>query len=555
MTNKKEFLYILTICAITAAISFGFKKAFNNSSNAASLTNLKITNDAGSLNSNSNSDSEIDFSSNLEIPNFELGSSEEAAEAGNGENAGNAPGSTATDVLSDIKTTVEEEKDNKINNGESAVDTQDNQNVDSDNDEEIGASEEKNNAASSEVPQMVLAKPKVISVMALSEYKERNQLGEKTKIDDKIFSEKGTIFDTHKIEKDALNVEAVESKIIVSKNISDPQKTVWIDPVSAGTNNKGSKVTEKVISSFDKKELASLKAVKPLNETKSSSDSDNDGISDDIEKMIGSDPNKADSNSDGFSDGVELNLGYNPAGKGVLSKSDLLLANIAGLEDKDGNTVIVDSDKDGITDRQELILGTSSFNPDTDEDGFSDAEEITNGFNPLINAKEKDDKIKLENPALSEAQVANNLIVENITKNIEKNNDGKKEEKLTFEGKGEPNSFISIYVFSDPVAAIVKTDAAGKWAYALDKVLDYGEHTVYTAVVDASGIIIAKSNPFKFLLEEIQVPAIDLASVTTKNTEAGLIPWNKDPKIIVFLAVGVIMLIAIGGYAIKEMKN
>lgn len=41
-------------------------------------------------------------------------------------------------------------------------------------------------------------------------------------------------------------------------------------------------------------------------------DSDNDGLSDDEEKVYGTDPNKADTDGDGYSDGVEVKSGYNP---------------------------------------------------------------------------------------------------------------------------------------------------------------------------------------------------------------------------------------------------
>lgn len=44
----------------------------------------------------------------------------------------------------------------------------------------------------------------------------------------------------------------------------------------------------------------------------------------------------------------------------------------------------VDSDHDGLTDRQEAYWRTDPKNPDTDGDGFTDGEEVLTGHNPLV---------------------------------------------------------------------------------------------------------------------------------------------------------------------------
>ncbi|MEY3001353.1 MAG: hypothetical protein RL648_1567, partial [Verrucomicrobiota bacterium] len=56
---------------------------------------------------------------------------------------------------------------------------------------------------------------------------------------------------------------------------------------------------------------------------------------------------------------------------------DTDLDGLANAEDED-------DDGDGLTDREEHLLGTNLLNPDTDADGFSDGEEVEGGHNPLL---------------------------------------------------------------------------------------------------------------------------------------------------------------------------
>ena len=48
------------------------------------------------------------------------------------------------------------------------------------------------------------------------------------------------------------------------------------------------------------------------------------------------------------------------------------------------NSNAVDTDKDGLSDNEETLLGTDSTNADTDSDGLSDSQEISIGTNPLL---------------------------------------------------------------------------------------------------------------------------------------------------------------------------
>ena len=87
-------------------------------------------------------------------------------------------------------------------------------------------------------------------------------------------------------------------------------------------------------------------------------DADSDGLSDEEELEIGTDPNKADSDDDGLSDGFEAReFGTDP------------------LE--------ADSDQDRLNDGDELeTFKTDALRGDSDEDGFGDADEIDAGTDP-----------------------------------------------------------------------------------------------------------------------------------------------------------------------------
>ncbi len=91
-------------------------------------------------------------------------------------------------------------------------------------------------------------------------------------------------------------------------------------------------------------------------DTNTTGDSDNDGISDADENTIGTDPNNPDSDEDGVNDGDELVIGSDPNNS--------------------------DSDGDGLSDGDELANGTDPNEEDTDGDGVSDGDEITNGTDP-----------------------------------------------------------------------------------------------------------------------------------------------------------------------------
>ncbi|MGD1944832.1 MAG: gliding motility-associated C-terminal domain-containing protein [Croceivirga sp.] len=92
-------------------------------------------------------------------------------------------------------------------------------------------------------------------------------------------------------------------------------------------------------------------------------DADNDGLNDDIEENLGTDPNNPDTDGDGILDGQEVNV----------DETDPL-----DDCDSNGGTPLGDSDcdNDGLTNNEEMDLQTDPFDADTDDDGLTDGEEV-----------------------------------------------------------------------------------------------------------------------------------------------------------------------------------
>ncbi|MBK1833616.1 LamG domain-containing protein [Roseibacillus ishigakijimensis] len=134
---------------------------------------------------------------------------------------------------------------------------------------------------------------------------------------------------------------------------------------------------------------------KPLSLLRSEIDSDGDGLSDEEEGLIGTNPNEADTDGDGIDDFVE-----HEAGKDPLNDDDFDGDGLSNLQESTGSAnpwtgpalgslpgdptdpLQVDSDGDSISDGEEVAAGEDGFvtNPnsdDTDGDGFTDSEELT----------------------------------------------------------------------------------------------------------------------------------------------------------------------------------
>ncbi len=97
-------------------------------------------------------------------------------------------------------------------------------------------------------------------------------------------------------------------------------------------------------------------------------DRDGDGLTDEEEDTIGTDPEVPDSDADGYNDGEEERAGTDP----------LDAESHPSWPSED-----TDTDGDGLTDREESQLGTAIDDVDSDDDGFIDSYERDQGTDPL----------------------------------------------------------------------------------------------------------------------------------------------------------------------------
>lgn len=103
-------------------------------------------------------------------------------------------------------------------------------------------------------------------------------------------------------------------------------------------------------------------------------DSDGDGLSDEDEAALGTNPANADTDGDGLKDGIEVRASMDPLTDTVVNGCDTTL----------------DADLDGLSECEERLVGTMDCMGDTDGDGLPDLVEVYSGTEPLIQEETRD---------------------------------------------------------------------------------------------------------------------------------------------------------------------
>jgi hypothetical protein len=215
-------------------------------------------------------------------------------------------------------------------------------------------------------------------------------------------------------------------------------------------------------------------------------DADLDGLPDDVEARLGTDPRKTDTDDDGFSDAEEVRNGYNPLGGGKLGVP------LRGVEEAIINARPIEEPR-----------GAGETDP-----SFAVAEAVTTD----------------EPSTPGEAPT------------------------LRLSGKAAPNTVVTLFIYSYlPVVVTTTTDADGNWTYDFSSKLAEGRHEAYVSVNDDTGKLVAASAPLAFFVrtaravseDEFLRPDVDVEEAPASQTRLFLIGGG----ILVLLAIGLAALI------------
>jgi len=139
-------------------------------------------------------------------------------------------------------------------------------------------------------------------------------------------------------------------------------------------------------------------AMSPVPQPSGITDQDGDGLTDDFEKLFGTDPTKGDTDGDGLSDAYETSVSHtDPLSAdtnhdGIPDAAEIAQGKDPGHADVPaaaraagfGGTADMDSDGDGLSDGYEQKLGTDPLLADSDHDGLADGTEVARGLNPRL---------------------------------------------------------------------------------------------------------------------------------------------------------------------------
>ncbi len=197
------------------------------------------------------------------------------------------------------------------------------------------------------------------------------------------------------------------------------------------------------------------------------------------------------------------------------------------ITERVGARIFRDSDIDGITDYDEINLyATNPNEKDSNLNGVSDGDELLAGTDPsapistpqsatsstsgtstifslFVSGSDATTtvghRINFENPKLAGDKKPDLLVVTVVRAvPLAQENGSTTKTALFLSGRALPNSFVTLFIYSEPIVVTVKTNDAGEWTYTMDKELADGSHEVYSAITDAGGRILAKSEPLPF---------------------------------------------------------
>lgn len=297
-----------------------------------------------------------------------------------------------------------------------------------------------------------------------------------------------------------------------------------------------------------------------------------------------------------FSTNVDLSSGARTINSVIETHTEKIAHTQEMLRNRDGLDLYKDTDQDGVSDYDENnIYDTDPKNAFTSGSSLTDGERILLGFDPLkndailipvesalhagnvvtsvfevhaISVKKAVRKVSSTPPPMGENSEDTNEVATSTslhTTSAEQEEKSGVVEKtsseeisvLTFEGKGLPNGFVTLYIYSTPIVVTVKADDTGSWSYTLDKELEDGNHELYLASVNNAGRIIAKSPavPFVKTAEAVSFTPLSISEVTPVSPIDVL---KNNLFIVAFLLLvvcGFVVLVTMGLWRIATARR
>jgi len=219
---------------------------------------------------------------------------------------------------------------------------------------------------------------------------------------------------------------------------------------------------------------------------------------------------------------------------------------------ENNKTLEKDSDGDGLSDGREISLGTDPFNPDSDGDGILDNDEVAHGYNPL-----KPDKfggVEYHDPQ-AVAPKKTDVYKFDDKKPVASVKTSSGNAAIQFKGWGLPNSYVTLYIYSDPVIVVVKTDDAGQWTYVLDKPLNDGQHAVYAAQTNSVGEVEARSEVLVFMKNGDTVTKMIANQEATISSSTEKLKNNFGLAVIVAISLAFGAALFVIGFATRRAEK
>ena len=228
--------------------------------------------------------------------------------------------------------------------------------------------------------------------------------------------------------------------------------------------------------------------------------------------------------------------------------------------------VIIDSDRDGLPDDMERILGTDPLKADTDGDGVSDRDELKNGTDPLdpnngqppkpLDATTQAivDGMPLGQPRGSGQTDAAMDVHECRADEVP----GGQVSGVMLCGRCQPNTTCLIYTYSYvPMVLTTVADANGNFSYNLGDSISDGGHTVYVALTDDQGQVTQKSNPLSLFVRAAQ--AVTAADFVREDVVTTAEPMARMEWTYLLGVIGLVVVSAVAALLVmprmRRMKN